>query len=449
MFRSMKHAVLTTILFLLTLLLAACDGDTPAADGGVAGDGPKKGADVWQAPDVGKVDCTQQLPVPSARIWPVPGEVFYMQIGLIGTSMGESAIIVGPRGKMVMVDVGNDSHDADIRRAIMSLQFNMNQTKGFPQIPRDRVDHVILTHFHSDHTDGLDDLMSNVTVAGRVIHRGFFDVGATNSSTVGKICGVLAQKKGLAFPLCVGTPAPCNGAWSGTYPATACPGLKQGNILDAKDSGPSYLPLWGDTRLHILAVNGHATTGDSYEDLFQKIGSQSNDENARSILGVLSHGKFRLLINGDLTGGGLGTHNLEGFYASRLGPQVDQLGVDVLHVAHHARKTSTQQQWANRVLPRDGRSRTVVMGVSPAHDGSPHQGVLDVIFDSNRLGQGMGWTTLITASGSNHSKLVNAREEGFILVRTVRGGQGYVVQAVDAKDNVIQTRAYYSVRACP
>ena len=40
-------------------------------------------------------------------------------------------------------------------------------------------------------------------------------------------------------------------------------------------------------------------------------------------------------------------------------------------------------------------------------------------------------------------------EEGFILVRTTRGGQGYVVQAVDAKDNVIKTRAYHSARACP
>ena len=445
----MYRAVSIKLLILaLWLVAAGCNGDS-TADGGTAGDGPKKTADTWRPPDVGKVDCKQKLPVPNKRIWPVPGEVFYMQIGLIGKAMAESAIIVGPRGKMVLVDAGNDAHDGDIRRAIMSLQFNMNKTAGFPKIPVDRVDHVIITHFHSDHSDGIEDLLRNVSVAGRVVHRGVFDVGATNASTVGKICSTLSSKKGLGFALCAGAAAPCSGGWSGTYPATGCPGLAQGDILDPKGGGPAYIKLWGDTRVQFLAANGRAANGDSYEDLVKKIGSQSNDENARSIMAVLRHGKFRLLINGDLTGGGIGTHDLEGFYSSRLGGVVDHLGVDVLHAAHHARKTSTQQQWANRVLPRDGRDRNVVMGVSPAHTGSPHQGVLDVIFDSGRLGDGLGWTTLIAPSGSNHGKLVNAKEEGFILVRTTRGGQGYVVQAVDAKDNVVRTRAYYSARACP
>ena len=451
MFNAMKDAVRNRnhlLVLLACLLVSACNGDTPGADGGSTGDAPKS-ADTWRPPDVGQVDCKQNLPVPGQRIWPEPGEVFYMQIGLIGSSMGESAIIVGPQGRMVLVDAGNDSHDNDVRRAITSLQFNMNKTKGFPKIPKDRVDHVILTHFHSDHSDGIEDLLRNVSVAGRVVHRGFFDVGATNTVTVDKVCGTLGKTKGLGFALCAGTPAPCGGNWSGTYPATGCPGLQQGDILDPKDSGPAYIKLWGETRLHLVAANGHAGNGDSYEDKVKKIGSQSNDENARSIVGVLRHGKFRLLINGDLTGGGIGTNDLESFYATRLGPQVDQLGVDVLHAAHHARKTSTRQQWANRVLPKDGRDRNVVMGISPAHTGSPHQSVIDVIFDGNRLGEGLGWATLITPSGSHHNKLVNAKEEGFILVRTLKGGQGYVVQAVDTKDNVIKTRAYYSVRACP
>ncbi len=447
MFTAMKLAV-TLFVSITTLLLAlACSDDTPAADSGAAGDGPKKTGDSWRPPDVGQVDCSKVPAAPNTRIWPVPGEVFYMQIGLIGNSMGESAVIVGPRGKMVVVDVGNDIHDDQVRRAIMSLQFNMNKTKGFPKIARDRVDNIILTHFHSDHSDGIEDLLRNVTVAGKVVHRGYLDVAGTSEATLGKVCGALTKK--MIFPLCIGTPAPCGGGWSGSYPATSCPGLREGDILDPKDSGPAYIKLWGDTRLHLLAVNGYATAGGDYEGEVKKIGSKSNDENARSIMAVLRHGHFRLLINGDLTGGGIGTHDLEGYYADRLGKWVDKAGLDVLHAAHHGSKTSTRQQWANRVLPRDGRSRNVVIGVSEGHKGFPHQPPLDVIFDGGRLGKGYGWTTLIAQQGSSHSNLVNAGKEGFVLVRTSHGGQGYVVQAVDAKDNVIRSRAYHSVRACP
>ena len=95
----MYRAVSIKLLILaLWLVAAGCNGDS-TADGGTAGDGPKKTADTWRPPDVGKVDCKQKLPVPNKRIWPVPGEVFYMQIGLIGKAMAESAIIVGPPGQ--------------------------------------------------------------------------------------------------------------------------------------------------------------------------------------------------------------------------------------------------------------------------------------------------------------------------------------------------------------
>ena len=441
-------------LLLPGLLLAglSCNGDGDGNGNGVDQGGTADGAraaDSWTPPDHGKVNCSQLPPVPSGRIWPVPGEVFYMQIGLVGTAMGESAVIVGPRGGMVLVDAGNDEHADDVRRAITSLQFNMNKTAGYPKLARDQLRHVILTHYHSDHSDGIKNLLQNVKVTGRLVHRGFHDVGATNEYTVEKVCQALSSSKGIGFSLCAGSAAPCSGSWSGSYPASGCPGLRQGDVTDPKDSGPSYLPLQGPTRIYLLAANGFTASGDSYEDQVKKIGKQSNDENARSVLAVLSHGPFRLLVSGDLTGGGIGTHDVEGFYASRLGSQVDGKGVDVLHAAHHARKTSTRQGWANRVLPRDGRDRNVLSGISPAHEGSPHQGVLDVIFDGNRLGNGLAWVTHITSSGSNHGKLVNSGKEGFVLVRTLKGGQGYVVQAVDAQDNPVKTRVYYSARACP
>jgi glyoxylase-like metal-dependent hydrolase (beta-lactamase superfamily II) len=71
-------------------------------------------------------------------IRPRNGELFYGQLGLGGLTMGESALLVGPDGTSVLLDVGNDSHADDVARAAQ-------EWTGAAA-----VDHVVVTHFHGN-----------------------------------------------------------------------------------------------------------------------------------------------------------------------------------------------------------------------------------------------------------------------------------------------------------
>ncbi len=431
--------------------LACSDADPGARDAGPAveraadlrGEG---GADLLA--DLGPIDCSRAPQAPSDRLWPVPGEVMYVQLGLSDLSMGEAALVVGPTGEVILVDTGNDAHDDDVREMLQALVGRVNSTPGFTPHAVDTLDHVLLTHFHSDHADGLEDLLSWGKILGRVVHRGYFDVLLEGKSTVEKLCGALAQRPGLGLALCTGAAAaPCGGTWQGSYPASSCPGLQLGDLTRTGGNGTSYLPLGGSARLELLAVDG-VIGSDRYVDLVGAIGDDSYGENARSLVGLLRHGDFTLLISGDLTGGGLGSEDLEGFYRARLGAHVGADGVDVLHVGHHGSKTSTSQGWADDLLPRDGRSRNAVMGVSSGHMTLPNAGPLSTLLDNGRLGQGRAWATTIASGGGTHALLVTATG-GHVLVRTLQRGRGYAVQAVDQQGVVMESRAFWSVAACP
>jgi hypothetical protein len=161
---------------------------------------------------------------------------------------------------------------------------------------------------------------------------------------------------------------------------------------------------------------------------------------------LVSFGAFRMLLAGDLTGGGSDTNDLESFYASRFDARIDERGVDVLHAGHHGRDTSTNTTWVARLLPDDGRSRNAIMGVSTAHLGSPHDVVLANLLDGERLGDGRAWTTTVSAGGATHAGLVDAGG-GRIVIATIEGGAAYVVQALDGA-TVIESRVFRSVHAC-
>jgi beta-lactamase superfamily II metal-dependent hydrolase len=436
----------------LLLLAAACTVEPPSR-----GTDPRGGGDTRTGGDTATTTPSDDdLPPPGdtdtgypcggpvegtlARLWPEPGELYYQQIDLDGSlAIGEAALTVWPDGEIVVIDVGNDSHAATIRTALNQVIGEMN-TRGFSARSNDTVDHIILTHHHSDHTDGLEDFLASVTVSGRVVLRGYYDLVGVNDGTIEKSCGTLAARAGLALPLCTGTAAPCDSAqWSGTYPPSGCSGTAANDLF----------AFGAETGILVLAVDGYI--GDAnYEDTYGPFLTENNGENARSLVGVLQHGPFRLLWNGDLTGGGSDTDPVEAFYVSHLASVSDLggLGVDVLHAGHHGRNTSTSQTWADFLIPNDGKNRNVVMGISEAHYRSPYQEVLDVIFAANRLRDGRGWTTRIADLGQTHASLVDAAG-GQIVIRTFDGGRGYYVQAIGGGGNVIATRRFDSVRTCP
>ena len=384
----------------------------------------------------GGTRCVTQEVTGGGVLQPVPGELFYVQVGLGGISLGEGALVVGPDGTRVFVDVGNNAHDDDLVTVLDETTTAM-AAAGFSDSTARTVDAVILTHHHADHVDGLADLLGQVTVRQHIIHRGLVDItNAANDATVEGLCTVLAANTALDTPLCTGAAtAPCNAAqWSGTYPSNGCPGLSTATLA------------LGAARVEFLAAD--ATVGtDRYESLMGPLLMDDvNGENARSVTGLLTLGSFQLVFAGDLTGGGSDTDPVEAFVAARLPAHIRNVGVDIMHASHHGRETSSSAAWLDVLLPRDGRDRHVVMGVSTAHVGSPHAAVVAALVDG-RLSDGAIYTTRVALGGTSGNGVVDA-QGGTIRVRTENGGAGYLLQAVTSSGTVVRTVRAHSVRSC-
>jgi hypothetical protein len=206
--------------------------------------------------------------------------------------------------------------------------------------------------------------------------------------------------------------------------------------------------LGAGAALDFIAANGWIR-GESFERAAHPIAmTDSNGENARSVVAVLRHGAFRMLVAGDLTGGGSDTDAIEGFYAARITLGGDEaLGVDVLHAGHHGRDTSSSTAWVDRLLPRDGLARNAVMGISTAHLRSPHAAALAALLDGARLGAGRAWTTRVAVGGATAPGLVDAGG-GAILLGTIDTGAAYVLQSVSTDGRVLESRVFGSVRGC-
>jgi beta-lactamase superfamily II metal-dependent hydrolase len=89
----------------------------------------------------------QSSPAPScARVSALaePG-LTITQLHLTQGSMGEATLVRGPDGTTVLIDVGNDAHHSQIVEAVGGTH----------------VDHIVVTHEHADHADGLAELTSD------------------------------------------------------------------------------------------------------------------------------------------------------------------------------------------------------------------------------------------------------------------------------------------------
>jgi len=422
------------------LLTAACSEPAPG--------GPSVGWDAGlPAADGGMPACVAFAVNDAPPLGPAPGELYYEQIGLGGLSMGEAALIVGPDGTTILVDTGNDSHDDDVREALASAVDRMTAA-GLPARDRRRVDHVVLTHLHADHVDALGALLDSLSVGGRVIHRGFFDVVPGELEAGIHACEALEAHSGLSRALCAGaSEASCrSGSWGARHPADDCPELQAGDLSVDGGSGGAYLSL-GGARLAFLAADGYISGGSERFDHLRS--DDGNGENARSLVALLVFGPFRLLLAGDLTGGGSDTADVEGWYAPRLAqmPDLSAFGVDVLHLSHHARETSSSTAWLDTMLPVDGRARHALAGISTAHVGSPHEPVLERLFAGARATSVRALVTKVAMGGATHERLADA-DGGSVRVRTEDGGRRYVVQAADSDGKARVTWRAPAVRAC-
>ncbi|MFO0598090.1 MAG: MBL fold metallo-hydrolase [Myxococcaceae bacterium] len=364
---------------------------------------------------------------------PVPGEVTLWQLDLapgILQRTGEAAVLVGPDGTLVVLDVGNSNHDDEVLAAVRDLNRNwLTPARGYPRARGDvEVEWVLLTHFHSDHIGSFGALAGVLSITRGVIHRGFVDVGpGTNASDFQALCtqltGALATKN---VALCHASPdSSCTvGARS---PATSCPGLVLGDLATAADDAmglPSFIPLGGGARLELLGANGWMLQGATPVAGAAFGVTDVNEENARSVVSLVRHGAFRYLFAGDLSGSGASTEPDVESYVVNSSPQTFAGGgLDVTHANHHARKTSSNANWVNAAAPLDGKARNVLAGINDAYVNSPHQETLDAWTTGQRLGGGRVVVTHRAPLGGTVPELFDAN--GRVVLQTVQGGDGY------------------------
>lgn len=387
------------------------------------------------------------------------------------TPTGESAIVVGPDGTLALIDVGNTQHVDTVRSAIKALNTNeLTPARGYATARAPlQVEWILITHLHSDHMAGMEGLLTGpeaLQVTKGIVHRGFVDLGSSVSLTKGKtshphydsFCPLVRSGTYAAVdrPLChsAALPSCVSANWAGNhYVATDCNGLTTGDLSTAADDASgasSFISLGGGARITLLGINGYAHAGSSLTVFSPAWGYDDNDqENARSMLGIISHGLFRFVFAGDLTGSGSSdAPDLESFYVTQLGANWGARGTDIAHANHHARKTSNGPNYTASLAPKDGRSRNVIAGINAGYTGLPGTGVAspsrDALAwwcDGNRLVGGNFWVTNTAPFGSSNAQLIDAKSN--VLFQTIQGGLGYRVQTSAVP---LISKSYPSVR---
>ena len=441
--------------WLLLSLLIACGDDASPLDGGrdASTDAPTDApAPDAPAPDAPAPDAPPDAPAldaptdaafdageePTEVIRPEPGALTIIQIRLPGVlQLGEAAVLVGPDGTLVLMDLGNSSHADDVAAIVEDLNTRwITAARGFP---RDRaareVDWVVITHIHGDHVGGFENLVldEGIAITQGVVHRGFVDLGGgMNDNDYEEVCGLLrGSLSALDVPLCTSAEvAPCNaGDLAGVHAATNCDGLFAGDLGDPLDApAPAFIPLGDGARMTFVAADGHASNGTTTEAI-TFAHDDNNEENARSLAAVISHGAFRYHWGGDMTGSGEPTEpDVESHLVRVSGDAFyGALGMDVTHAHHHVRRTSSNAVFVDAMAPNDGRSRNVIGGINAGHVGSPHGDVLMRWGDGARLGEGRIWVTMTATAGDDHAALVDADAD--VTLQTLAGGSHYRIQA--------------------
>jgi competence protein ComEC len=229
-----------------------------------------------------------------------------LQVYFIDVDGGQSTLFVTPAGKSLLIDTGWAGKNGLDAQRIAAAAKDAGVSK---------IDYVLLTHYHADHTGGVPELAQAIPVGT------FIDHGPSRETT---------------------------GATEGYYEAyqKVLAGGHYGHIV-AKPG--EILPIAG-MKVLVISADGqlidHALPGAGEPNAYCKTSetrAADQTENARSLGVLLTFGKLKILDLGDLTWD----------KEMQLMCPVNKLGkVDVLVVSHHGLFQSSSPALVDAVEPR-------------------------------------------------------------------------------------------------
>jgi len=184
--------------------------------------------------------------------------------------------------------------------------------------------------------------------------------------------------------------------------------------------GVGIWALGDGVELELFKHGCELATPDGVVDLCAVLPGMDQEENAMSSAGVLRYGAFAYLFAGDLSGGGSDSVDVE----TAIADQGLALGaVDVAHISHHGKQSSTNQAWVDLFFPDDGHARNAVVGASAAYLAAPHEDVLDRL--GSRLAGGWVWVTADGVLAGDHD---NKRTlDADVVISVDPGGGSYAI----------------------
>jgi competence protein ComEC len=243
-----------------------------------------------------------------------------LQVYFVDVDGGQSTLFVTPAGKSLLIDTGWAGNDGLDAKRIAAAAKDAGVSK---------IDFVLLTHFHADHTGGVPELVQQIPVGT------FIDHGPNRETKGDTERYYEAYQKVLA---------------AGHYGHIVA---KPGEVLPIP--GMKVLVISADGQLIGHPVPGGGQPNSYCKDSETRAADPS--ENARSLGVLITFGKLRILDLGDLTW----AKEMELMCpANKLGK------VDVLVVSHHGLFQSSSPALVDAIAPR-----VAIMNNGDKKGGSP------------------------------------------------------------------------------